>query len=225
VFGKQGNSKTDSVDAALKIMGISSEKIRQSHAFEEQVNALLGGWIDEYSRRIIELSYQDSSDPLYPTNVAQTKILLMSIYHQAEVIAESIKEEGSLQVYKNASPILDVALQRDFPQPIVFSDSLLMAYAAQMQNNGEPKAEGGSCPAIEDASNPFSLSSAFPDSLSILNTLIKGSPVESSLKKVESFNCPKCGAEIPSGKGIEVCPHCGISKQKHAEMVNGTQCD
>ncbi|GAB4219947.1 MAG: hypothetical protein Fur009_8320 [Candidatus Microgenomates bacterium] len=29
----------------------------------------------------------------------------------------------------------------------------------------------------------------------------------------EFFECPKCHGKIPSGKGIEVCPHCGMKKQ------------
>lgn len=34
------------------------------------------------------------------------------------------------------------------------------------------------------------------------------------------FNCPKCKGEIDSGKGIETCPHCGLTKQEA-----GSTCD
>ena len=36
----------------------------------------------------------------------------------------------------------------------------------------------------------------------------------------KSFNCPGCGGEIPSGRGIEKCPHCGMTKQQA-----GSVCD
>lgn len=33
----------------------------------------------------------------------------------------------------------------------------------------------------------------------------------------ESFECPGCHGKIPSGKGITVCPHCGLKKEDCAE--------
>lgn len=36
----------------------------------------------------------------------------------------------------------------------------------------------------------------------------------------KTFDCPKCHQSIPSGKGIEVCPHCGAKKSDY-----GSTCD
>lgn len=35
-----------------------------------------------------------------------------------------------------------------------------------------------------------------------------------SLVEGKSFNCPRCNGKIESGKGIETCPHCGLTKQE-----------
>lgn len=35
-----------------------------------------------------------------------------------------------------------------------------------------------------------------------------------------SFDCPKCNGKIPSGRGIETCPHCGAKKSDY-----GSGCD
>ena len=35
-----------------------------------------------------------------------------------------------------------------------------------------------------------------------------------------TFDCPKCKGKIPKGKGIEVCPHCGVKKSDY-----GSKCD
>ncbi|MDD2822589.1 MAG: hypothetical protein PHQ59_00775 [Candidatus Daviesbacteria bacterium] len=34
------------------------------------------------------------------------------------------------------------------------------------------------------------------------------------------FKCPRCEGDIPSGKGIEVCPHCGLKKEDAAEKCD-----
>ena len=86
---------------------------------------------------------------------------------------------------------------------------------------------GGSCPSIQDTeTNPFDQSSQiFMSSFDYLQKIQKG-PLESLFKKVElSFKCPACGDQIPSGKGIEVCPRCNMSKEKYAQMVNSKRCD
>ena len=220
IFGKQNGHSTEDVDSVLQRMGISQTKIRQSHMFENQVTQLLGSWIDEYSRRIMALSHMDQSDPLYPTQVAQIKILLMSIYHQAETIAQHSKEEADLQVYMDASPNINAALKTEPLQPIVFSQNMLMAYATHLQQNGGPKAEeGGSCPAIEMGTNPIEMRSAPPSSYELFQNLMKGKTPESLMmgkERYEDYKCPHkgCGKMIqgeiigkPETWKTE-CPHC-----------------
>lgn len=36
----------------------------------------------------------------------------------------------------------------------------------------------------------------------------------------ESFECPGCHGQIPSGKGITVCPHCGLKKEDAKEKCD-----
>lgn len=36
----------------------------------------------------------------------------------------------------------------------------------------------------------------------------------------EYFECPRCHGKIPSGKGITVCPHCGLKKEDAAEKCD-----
>ncbi|MFA5135954.1 MAG: hypothetical protein WC489_01010 [Patescibacteria group bacterium] len=38
------------------------------------------------------------------------------------------------------------------------------------------------------------------------------------------FICPKCGGQIESGKGISVCPHCGVSKEQYAKEKGSPIC-
>lgn len=42
-------------------------------------------------------------------------------------------------------------------------------------------------------------------------------------EKDDYFECPKCHGKIPSGQGIETCPHCHITKNEYAEQA-GEKC-
>lgn len=65
-----------------------------------------------------------------------------------------------------------------------------------------------------------------------VDELLKKSNLSSSYRRQtqtkengESFSCPSCEKPIPKGKGITVCPHCGISKDEYAKKTNQKICD
>lgn len=43
--------------------------------------------------------------------------------------------------------------------------------------------------------------------------------LENSLTE-SSFDCPGCGKPIPSGRGITVCPHCGLTKEEAGSICD-----
>lgn len=206
LFGRKEDGTPVDIDVVMRMLHIDEEKIARSHHFENQVDALLSPWINEYSRRVIALSNVDITSELYRQEVEQTKILLMSIYHQAEQI---IKLPQPISFHQKS--IYEVAANP-------FSYDLLAGYASVFQQGNEPTAQGGSCPAINStSSNSIEMHNAPPSNYDLLNTLTKGIVPESLLKNKERYDdykCPKCNTKI---KGELVgkpetwetnCPHC-----------------
>jgi len=149
--------------------------------------------------------------------VIQAKLLLIQLYKQAEQIQTEII--SSLNTTQTFTPVPTYqATPMDYSRAVL---SLLYF------DKGPLVSSGGSCPSIQDSeTNPFDQSAQiFMSSFDYLQKLQKG-PLESLFKKAEqSFKCPACGNPIPSGKGIEVCPHCNMSKEKYAQMANTKRCD
>lgn len=77
--------------------------------------------------------------------------------------------------------------------------------------------QGGSC-------GSSMLSQFGGENISIFNVSAVPDLVLSFLRRQESFSCPRCQGEIPSGFGITTCPHCGYTKEQAAKD-SGKKCD
>ncbi len=215
LFGKRRYSFNQDLNQIMQIIGISDSEIIKSQRFERAVEQNLGTWIAQFADLIIDVSR--SPNHLAEETTIQCKLLLLSIYQQAKELVL-----GDLP-YQTT-----VYMQEPYTQNTGshFSWEKLAGYAALFAHNSNiPTAEEGSCPAFENPVNPFETSLPHMDNLSALRTLAKGTPLEKAFQNAESFACPNCGNAIPSRKGIETCPSCGITKKKYAELVNGPVCD
>lgn len=207
LFDRTGQEPEAILDSVMSQMNISPEDIQKSHRFEKEVDSSLSGWIQSYSSLIMSLTAYEKDSPLHRLGVQEAKKRLLAIYQKAEEIKVNISES----VFHTA--------------PLPVENLQVYAAALQYQSKELPTTEGGSCPAIQNDYDPFSHSLPFMDNLTALKTLYKGTPLEKAFQDAESFPCPKCGSAIPSGKGLEQCPSCNITKQEYAKMVNGPQCD
>lgn len=207
------NGSDETLDSIKRSIGIDEKEISRSKQFEQHIDSILGPGIDVYVDTIIQASQNKDNAQL----VIQAKLLLIQLYKQAEQIQAEII--SSLNTTQTFTPIPTYqATSMDYSGAVM---SLLYL------DKGPLVLSGGSCPSIQDTeTNPFDQSSQiFMSSFDYLQKIQKR-PLESLFKKVElSFKCPACGNLIPSGKGIEVCPHCNISKEKYAQMVNSKRCD
>lgn len=214
LFGKRGRAFDQDMSQIMRIVGISDGEIIQSQWFERAVEQNLGTWIAQFADSVIDASR--SSNHLAEETIIQCKLLLLSIYQQAK---ELVSGDSHQTTAHTQEPDTQNAGSH-------FSWEKLAGYAAIFAHNSNlPTAEEGSCPAFENPANPFETSLPRMDNLSAITTFAKGTPLEKAFQNAESFACPKCGNAIPSGKGIETCPSCGMTKKKYAELVNGPVCD
>ena len=208
------NSTDETLAIIMRTIGIDENTISQSRQFEHHIDTILGPGIALYTDAIMQ-AVQSKEDPEL---ITQAKLLLIQLCRQAEQIKAEI-ESYSPSVIQTLTPVPAYnATQVDY-SGIVANISYF--------DKGPLVSGGGSCPSIQDTeTNPFDQSSQiFMSSFDYLQKIQKG-PLESLFKKVElSFKCPACGNPIPSGKGIEVCPRCNMSKEKYAQMVNSKRCD
>ncbi len=206
LFGKRGDSFNADLMRVMQIIGISDAEITKSQRFESSVDSKLGSWIAQFADSIIGVAQRRGSQST--EEIAECKLLLLSIYQQARDILSSGKHHA------------------DFTPQSQFSWEKLAGYAVVFAHNSNlPTAEAGSCPAFENPVNPLESPLPHMDNLSALNTLAKGTPLEKAFQNAESFACPSCGKAIPSGRGIETCPSCGMTKKKYGELMNGPVCD
>ncbi|MFZ2206813.1 MAG: hypothetical protein WA061_03870 [Microgenomates group bacterium] len=193
LFGIEKQRDHGDIDRIMRAIGIDERKIDESHYFEEQVKNTLGTWINEYARRVIDLSQKDRRDIDFDWQVEQAEILLLSIYQQAQDILR-------LFPYQNRSPALTRTFQSDAN---TFSQELLGIHALQLKKQKNlPQAEGGSCPVINDAQNMTDPVAQFVSNHDIVNALKIGKKLEdilngeSNLKKLLECKCPKCEQEV-----------------------------
>lgn len=210
IFGVEKQKDHGDMDRIMRTIGIDERKIDESHYFEEQVNNVLGSWINEYARRVIDLSKKDQRDVDFDWQVEQAEILLLSIYQQAQDILR-------LFPYQNKSPVFARALESDAN---TFSQELLGIHALQLKKQKNlPQAEGGSCPVINDAQNMTDPVAQFVSNHDIVNALKIGKKLEDILngesneKKLLECRCPKCEQKVVAviENGKITCPRkeCG----------------
>jgi hypothetical protein len=214
LFDKTNRDSKVILDSVMGQMGISQEDIQKSHQFENAVNSTLSEWIQSYNTLIKNLVIYEKDSPLYSIGVTMAKKKLLAIYQKAGEIKQSIDEEGNIQAE---------FMPTFFDVPLSIRD--LNAYAATLQTQSKdlPTTSGGSCPALQETSNdPFGRPVPFMDSLTIITNLKNGLSVKKVMEK-DTFTCPKCGYEIPAGKGFNFCPNCKITSQQYAEET-GIKC-
>jgi hypothetical protein len=214
LFDKSNPDPQIILDSVMEQMNISSEDIHKSHRFEKAVNISLSKWIKSYSSLIMSLSTYEKGSPFYNMGVLEAKKKLLAIYQKAEEIKQQIDGE-TVALYEAAPPGFIIPLSND--------DLSGYVIGMQTQEKELPTTSGGSCPAIQETvSDPFGRPLPFMDNLTIINNLKKGISVKNTMEK-DTFDCPKCGYEIPSGKGIDKCPNCHITSKQYAEET-GVKC-
>jgi hypothetical protein len=209
-FGKEKGRSTADLDTIIRtIGGTSEEKIAESHYFEEQIDKVLGTWISEYSKRIINLSKKDKRDIDYDWHVEQAEILLISIYQQAQDIIK-------LRPFQHISTEFEHALEVG---ENVFSQERFESHTHELRaQKALPQAAGGSCPAI--VGQTWDPVSQFISNIDMVSALKSGIKIQdlmgNGLKKdrYEDYNCPHCGYKMKGelkGKShtwAKTCPHC-----------------
>jgi hypothetical protein len=209
-FGKEKVKATSDLDTIMRtIGGTSEEKIAESHYFEEQIDKVLGTWISEYSKRIVNLSKKDKNDIDYAWHVEQAEILLLSIYQQAEDIIK-------LHPFQQISPEFGHFLGT---KENIFSQEQFESHTHELRTQGTlPQVAGGSCPAIEGQA--WDSVSRFITNIDFANALKSGIKIQdlmaNGLKKdrYEDYNCPHCGYKMKgelkgrSDTWAKNCPHC-----------------
>ncbi|MBI4973656.1 hypothetical protein HZC27_03545 [Candidatus Roizmanbacteria bacterium] len=207
------SSPQDSLQALLKTVGVSQAKINQSLRFEREIDKRLSSWIRAYSTIMINLSETPDNTAAYLDKTQQAKAILLSVYSHAQ----RIRDEINTHSYGS----------HDFIQPLPL-EYLSRAFA-HVQQNSPLVQGGGSCPVVESHNNTFpgDTQQRFLSNMDFFNALYKNTPLETKVtsenEKASSFPCPQCNRPIPSGEGRTSCPHCGLTKQKHAEKT-GTTC-
>lgn len=202
----------DTLQGLLKTVGVSQAKINQSLRFEQEIDKRLSSWIKAYSAIMINLSETPDNTMTSLDQTQQAKAILLSIYSHAQRIRDEINTQPHMTPH-------------EFIQPLSL-EYMGRAFAHAQQNSPLVKG-GGSCPVVESHNNTFpgDTQQNFLSNLDFINALYEKTPLEtkSTGQKTDSFPCPQCSRPIPSGEGRTSCPHCGLTKQKHAEKT-GTTC-
>ncbi len=209
LFDMSGNTSAPHLHTVMKTMGISPSEIQESHQFETKINSTLASWIHSYSSLIASLASYDPSSPYYDLGVQEAKKLLLTIYQKAEEI-------------KNNRDSHENSFYQDIP---LSNDELHYAVGALQTTTDLPTTDEGSCPVTttnSSSSNMFERKRLFRDNLSILINLTRGIPINSTIES-DTFDCPKCGYKIPSGKGYDYCPSCNITSAQYAQET-GIKC-
>jgi hypothetical protein len=213
IFDLTGSNANSLLDTVLRSLKVDENAINQSIQFKEVTRNTLHNWVSTYTDLIQSLTLYEEGSKFYQVGIMEAKKLLLAIYQKAQEIKTSLD-------ISSFTPQFEEHISSD----PTLSRSDLYTYALGMQQQTSlPTAEEGSCPAFQDTTeDPFGRPILFMDSLSILTNLNNGLPVKKVVEK-DTFTCPKCGYEIPAGKGINKCPNCQITSQQYAEET-GVKC-
>ena len=162
-------------------------------------DGLISNWLIDYINLMLEESGEEA------------KKYLQAIYNRAVSLTKK-QEELLFQPTTLFIPNNDVADIYKHPQ--------LFAYYL----NQKPAVfGGGSCPAGTRQTDRSPFNTDIDIMLNRGGVLNYQSADKLNKSQESHFNCPACNAKIPSGRGIETCPNCGMTKQQWAQENKG--CD
>ncbi|PIZ62626.1 hypothetical protein COY16_03775 [Candidatus Roizmanbacteria bacterium CG_4_10_14_0_2_um_filter_39_13] len=229
IYQSQDNSDLTFLPDAV---GISTDDIERSEVFRKNVLPKISPFLQRYSTLIQEMSQLDLQHNAGKVRYLEEEAQLMigAMFNTARAIERLMSEDHiDLQQYRR-----DQDLLREFDNPIHSQEMMMLTASRAYQTESLTILGGSNCPVVQKiGDNEMSVLSRVNDRFSFgesaqLFGAEKNNTCGMDDCRIRSphFHCPSkkeggCGGHIPSGKGLEQCPHCGLKKDDY----QGAKCD
>ena len=215
-----------------KAVGISADDIERSEVFRKNILPKISPFLQRYSALIQEMSqlnlHSDSENIHHLEEEAQ--LMIGAMFNTARAVERLMNEDHvNLEQYHR-----DQELMREFDDPWLSQEMMMFAANRAFQTESLTILGGSNCPVVQQIGDAEqSVLSRVNDGFSFgasVQTfgMEKNNTCGMGGCRIQSphFHCPPvkkggCGGDIPSGKGHDQCPHCGLKKSDY----HGEKCD